>query len=35
MNVYFPTGITRALGGVEKGDAKHMLVPTETASSSG
>ena len=31
----FPAGMTRALGGVEKGEAKHMLVPTETASSSG
>ena len=30
MNVYFPAGMTKALGGVEKGEAKHMLVPTET-----
>ena len=30
-----PAGMTKALGGVEKGEAKHMLVPTETASSSG
>lgn len=29
--VYCPAGITNALGGVEKGDAKHMLEATDTA----
>ena len=31
MNVYCPADITRALGGVENGDAKHMLAATVTA----
>ena len=30
MNVYWPAGITRALGGVEKGEVKHMLAATAT-----
>ena len=35
MKVYCPAGITRALGGVENGEAKHMLAPTVTAKRSG
>ena len=35
MKVYCPAGITRALGGVEKGDAKHMLAPSVTANRNG
>ena len=35
MNVYWPAGITSALGGVEKGEAKHMLAPTATAKRKG
>ena len=31
MNVYCPADITKALGGVENGDAKHMLAATVTA----
>lgn len=31
MNVYCPAGITSALGGVENGEAKHMLAATVTA----
>ena len=31
MKEYWPAGITRALGGVEKGDAKHILAATVTA----
>ena len=35
MKVYCPAGITRAFGGVEKGEAKHMLAPTVTANRKG
>ena len=35
MNVYWPAGITSALGGVEKGEAKHMLAATVTPKSRG
>ena len=35
MNVYCPTGITSAFGGVEKGEAKHMLAATVTANRNG
>ena len=35
MNVYCPAGMTRAFGGVENGDAKHMLAPTVTANRNG
>ena len=35
MNVYCPAFMTRALGGVENGDAKHMLAATATAKSIG
>ena len=35
MNVYCPAGITSALGGVENGDAKHMLAATVTANKNG
>ena len=31
IKVYWPAGNTRALGGVEKGEAKHMLAATDTA----
>lgn len=31
MNWYCPAFITNALGGVENGDAKHMLAPSVTA----
>lgn len=31
MGLYPPADITKALGGVEKGDAKHMLAATVTA----
>ena len=31
MNVYCPAVITSAFGGVENGDAKHMLAPNVTA----
>ena len=35
MNVYWPAGNTRALGGVEKGDAKHIDAATVTAKRKG
>ena len=35
MNVYCPAGMTKALGGVEKGEAKHMLAATVTANRNG
>ena len=35
MKLYPPACITRALGGVENGDAKHMLAPSVTAKSMG
>ena len=35
MKVYCPAGITKALGGVEKGDAKHIDAPTVTANRNG
>ena len=35
MNVYWPADITRALGGVENGEAKHMLAATVTANMNG
>ena len=35
MNVYCPAGITKALGGVEKGEAKHILAATVTANRKG
>ena len=35
MKVYWPAGITKALGGVENGDAKHMLAATVTAKRNG
>ena len=35
MKVYLPAGITKALGGVEKGDAKHMLAAILTANKKG
>lgn len=35
MNVYCPAFMTRALGGVENGEAKHMLAATATAKSMG
>ena len=31
MKVYCPAGITKALGGVENGEAKHIEAPTVTA----
>ena len=31
MKEYLPACITRAFGGVEKGEAKHMLAPSVTA----
>ena len=35
MKVYCPAGITRALGGVENGDAKHKDAATVTANRNG
>ena len=35
MNEYCPAGITSALGGVENGEAKHMLEATVTAKRNG
>ena len=35
MKVYCPAGITSAFGGVENGDAKHMLAPNVTAKRKG
>ena len=35
MNVYWPAGRTRALGGVENGDAKHIEAATGTANRNG
>ena len=35
MKVYWPADITRALGGVENGEAKHMLAATVTANIKG
>ena len=35
MKVYCPAGMTSALGGVENGEAKHMLAPTVTAKRNG
>ena len=35
MNEYWPAGMTRALGGVENGEAKHMLAATVTAKRKG
>lgn len=35
MKVYWPAGMTNALGGVENGDAKHMLAPRVTANRKG
>ena len=35
MNVYCPADITKALGGVENGEAKHMLAATVTANMNG
>jgi hypothetical protein len=35
MKVYCPADITRALGGVENGDAKHILAATVTANMNG
>ena len=35
MNVYRPACITSALGGVENGEAKHMLAPRATAKRNG
>ena len=35
MKVYCPAFITKAFGGVEKGDAKHMLAATVTANMNG
>ena len=35
MKVYCPAGITRALGGVEKGEAKHIEAATVTAKRKG
>ena len=35
MKVYCPAGSTRALGGVEKGEAKHMEAATVTANRKG
>ena len=32
---YWPAGMTNALGGVENGDAKHMLAPRVTANRKG
>lgn len=35
MNVYWPAGITSALGGVENGEAKQRLAPKVTANRNG
>lgn len=35
MKLYCPAGITRALGGVEKGEAKHIEAATVTANRKG
>lgn len=35
MKVYCPAGITRALGGVENGEAKHIEAATVTANRNG
>ena len=35
MNVYWPAFITKALGGVEKGEAKQRLAPSVTAKRNG
>lgn len=35
MKVYCPADITKALGGVENGEAKHMLAATVTANING
>ena len=35
INEYCPAGITRALGGVENGDAKHIEAATVTANRNG
>ena len=35
MKVYWPAGNTKALGGVEKGDAKHIDAATVTANRKG
>jgi hypothetical protein len=35
MNVYCPADITKAFGGVENGDAKHILAATVTANMKG
>ena len=35
MKVYCPADMTRALGGVENGEAKHMLAATVTANMNG
>ena len=35
LNVYCPAGNTNALGGVEKGDAKHIEAATVTAKRKG
>ena len=35
MNLYFPGFITSAFGGVENGEAKHILAPTVTAMRNG
>ena len=35
MNEYWPADITSAFGGVENGDAKHMLAATVTANING
>ena len=35
MNEYCPAGITNAFGGVENGEAKHMLAATATANRNG
>ena len=35
MNVYWPADMTSALGGVENGEAKHMLAATVTANMNG
>lgn len=35
INVYRPAFMTKALGGVEKGEAKHILAATATANING
>ena len=35
MNVYWPAGMTNVFGGVENGEAKHMLAATVTANMNG